>query len=383
MPKSTARKKMVVPPSRLYRRLAFSFLGAVIALLGVVLYYSFAEVTVIVKPRREALTATLILEVSEEPLEDTLHGRVRETVLVETRTFPLAGEGGAVVEVPATGRVIIANETSRDQPLVRTTRLLSPELVLFRIAETVTVPARGEVGVEVYADEPGPSGEIGPTRFTIPGLWEGLQDEIYARSDTAMCCGTKTVRTLTLEDIAQADAALTGALLEEARGALREAAATDSELGGEAFSSEVLEHTSDGEPGEERTEFAMTVKLRVRGVFYDRIRLLEEAREALKNLAGAERELVELDPERMTVTVERSDVATSEARLTVEATGLIVLRPDSAVFRKERLIGLDRAAVESYFRAFSSIESVRIEFRPPWLRRIPRLKDHIEIRIEE
>lgn len=383
MPKKTVPKKIVVPPSRLYRRLAFSFLGAVFVLLGIVLYYSFAEVTVIVKPRREALTATLITEVSEEQLPGTIRGAVEETVLTETRTFPLAGDGGTVVEVPATVQVTLVNETGRDQPLVRTTRLLSLGGALFRLSETVTVPARGEVVVLAYADEPGPSGEIGPTRFTIPGLWEGLQDEIYARSDVAACCGTKTVRTLTPDDLARAEADLVASLLDDARGALREVVRTTPDLGGEAFSSEVLERESDAVSGEERTEFTLTVKLRVRGVFYDQVRLLEEAREALKNLAGAERELVELDPDRITVTVERSDVDTSEARLTVEATGLLVLRPDSSIFRKERLIGLDRAAAATYFRAFSSIESVRIEFRPPWLRRIPRLKDHIEIRIEE
>ncbi len=383
MPKRPQKKKAPSPPSRLYRRIAFTFLAAVFVLLGVVLYYSLAYATIVIKPRREAQTVNLVIDVREESVEGGVRGTVREKVVQGSRTFPLAGAGGIVTPAPATGSVVIKNTTSRNQPLVRTTRLLSRDGVLFRISETVVVPAGGEVQAAVYADEPGRGGEIGPTRFTIPGLWEGLQDKIYGESTEPMCCGTKTVRVVTALDLASAKTTFAEALVTEAGSALRSEAGDFSGHGGEVLLSELIEEKSDTAVGEERTEFTLTLKLLVTGVFYDQPNVYAKAEEALKNLAGEERELVALDPSRITVTVERRSVEDRSARLALEAAGLLVLRPESSIFRTERLIGLDRAAVESYFKAFSSIESVRVEFRPPWLGKIPRLKDHIEIRIEE
>jgi hypothetical protein len=44
------------------------------------------------------------------------------------------------------------------------------------------VPAGASVPAEVYADQPKQDQVIGAELFTIPGLWEGIQDKIYAES---------------------------------------------------------------------------------------------------------------------------------------------------------------------------------------------------------
>lgn len=373
---------MIAPPSALYRRIAFSFIGAAVVLLAVVSYYSFARVTVIIKPKREALSVPLTLDVSATPEDGAIRGFVGATTVEAAETFQVSNGDGQAVQTQATGRVKITNTTSRNQPLVRTTRLLTAESILFRTNETVLVPAQGSVEVAIYADRPGVGGEVPPTRFTIPGLWEGLQDEIYAESVEKTCCGTKTVRLLTDEDLKSAAQELEVKLTAEARETLRTTLGA-VDLEGEILIPEIIERTSDTEPGEEADHFTIGLTIKVTGIFYDRAMLLERAESVLSGLAGSEEALVEVDPERMTVTVDRHDVETGTARLAVEAVGLLALRPESDLFSKERLVGLDRAALETYFDTWDSIESVRIEFRPSWLRRVPRLKDHIEIKIQE
>ncbi|MBI4280658.1 hypothetical protein HY628_00495 [Candidatus Uhrbacteria bacterium] len=383
MPKSSpkSRKTVVAPPSSLYRKIAISFLLAALALFGVVIYISFARATIIIKPKREALTAELTIDVGQESQPGQVAGAIFSKTMEQTKKFSVSG-GGTMRLAAATGTVVIKNKTSRDQTLVRTTRLLTPEGQLFHIDRTVVAPAGGSVTVGAFADQEGPEGEIGPTRFTIPGLWAGLQDKIYAVSSEPFCCGTKEVRAVTTTDIEAAEEVLQTSIIETVRQEL-ETQSQFQKLTGEAVVMEVRSKTVDAKPGQEQSEFSVTLTMDTVMIRYDRLALETIVRETLRNLAGAERSLVELDPDRIAIEVARFDPQAQTARLGVEATGLLVLRPGSGIFDKERLSGLDRAAMETYFKTFRAVEAVRIEFQPPWLRTIPRLKDHVEIKIEE
>ena len=63
-----------------------------------------------------------------------------------------------------------------------TTRLLTPDNILFRIKKGITVPANGEIEVNIYPDDENFKDIVKPTKFTIPGLSEKLQKIIYAES---------------------------------------------------------------------------------------------------------------------------------------------------------------------------------------------------------
>ena len=125
---------------------------------------------------------------------------------------------GEQAEAQATGTVTIYNSWSENQPLMATTRLLTPDGVLFRIKERVDVPAGGKIeNVEVYADQPGTSGNIGPTSFTIPGLWQGLQEKIYAENSEPMTGGLRETKFITQKIISETSDVLKGELIEKAK----------------------------------------------------------------------------------------------------------------------------------------------------------------------
>lgn len=105
------------------------------------------------------------------------------------------------VESVAEGMVTLINESEIDQPLVARTRLLDQNGILFRLRQSTVVPANGALEAAVYADQPGGSGDIGPTDFTIPGLPPSRQQEVYARSDEPMTGGVKHVGTLAPTDV--------------------------------------------------------------------------------------------------------------------------------------------------------------------------------------
>ena len=96
-----------------------------------------------------------------------------------TLSFDTTGE--KKIEKKATGVVSIYNAfSSKSQPLVATTRLLTPDGKLFRLTDNITVPGAkivdGEIEpssieAKVIADNPGDEYNIGPVeRFSIPGF---------------------------------------------------------------------------------------------------------------------------------------------------------------------------------------------------------------------
>ncbi len=120
-----------------------------------------------------------------------------------SQEFPSTGKKAATTKT--TGAITIINDYSQSQYLVATTRFLTPEGVLFRLKNNVTVPAGGEMEAEVYADQPSVLPEVKPTKLTIPGLSTEKQQYIYGRLDETLGSTSGEVNYVTEDDIIQAD----------------------------------------------------------------------------------------------------------------------------------------------------------------------------------
>ncbi|HYE23160.1 MAG TPA: hypothetical protein VEA92_01755 [Candidatus Paceibacterota bacterium] len=131
---------------------------------------------------------------------------------------------------PAQGTITIYNAQTTPQELIKNTRFQTPAGLVFRIRESVVIPAGtenapGSVTATVYADEGGERYNIGPSDFTVPGL-EGSRafDLVYAKSTTAMTGGFSGNRPAVSETTREAQAAgLEAALATELQTAMQEA----------------------------------------------------------------------------------------------------------------------------------------------------------------
>ena len=131
---------------------------------------------------------------------------------------------------PAQGTITIYNAQSDPQQLINNTRFQTPDGLIFRIRESVVVPAGtenapGTLNVTVYAEEGGERYNIGPSDFTVPGL-DGSRafDLVYAKSTNAMTGGFSGTRPTVSEATREAQAAgLQSALDIELHGELLEA----------------------------------------------------------------------------------------------------------------------------------------------------------------
>lgn len=109
-------------------------------------------------------------------------------------------EGTEEADDPAQGTITVYNAQAKTQQLIKNTRFESPQGLIFRIRDSITVPGGtatkpGELTVTVYADEGGEKYNVAPTSFTIPGL-KGSEtyDLVYARSTEAMTGGFSGMR---------------------------------------------------------------------------------------------------------------------------------------------------------------------------------------------
>lgn len=185
----------------------------ILVLLILIRLFAFAEAEVIIKPKQETINLNETFLASKEinSENNSIPFKVIEVSEKLEKTAEAVGE--EEVERKASGEIVIFNNHSTNsQPLVQNTRFETPEGLIFRINEPITVPGMterngekvpGQLKVKVYADQPGEKYNTGLTDFTIPGF-EGLPqfDNFFARSSTKMSGGfVGTVKTVDSEDL--------------------------------------------------------------------------------------------------------------------------------------------------------------------------------------
>lgn len=387
---ATPRAVRPLPASRppavhvgLYWKIAASLAVLSALVLIFVFYLIFAKATITLVPKAQALEAAARLRVdSNANVAGAVRGTYKREEISVSRTVPVSGEGKSI-EAAATGAVTLFNTTDAAQALVATTRLLSPDGVLFRLKNQARVPAGGRVEAEVYADKPGAIGNIGPTKFTIPGLRENLQDKIYAASSAPMTGGVRNVKIVTQDDVEAAALQVESEVKEQSVAKLRALAGDLSKLGGEIMVAKRSKLETDAAVGTEASAVSLKLTLMVEAVFYDRDAVRAAVKAKLAENVTADQEVRGFDAERVAVALVSGDAGNSTATITATGSGTAVIKADSPLFDKAALAGLSKSRVIDYFRSNPAVESVDITFHPFWVRRVPGAKDHIEIIVKQ
>lgn len=121
-------------------------------------------------------------------------------------------EGSETANDPASGTITIYNAQAKPQQLIANTRFETPDGLIFRIHESVTVPAGtdaapGSIQATAYADVGGDAYNIGPSTFTLPGLKGGAAfEKVYAKSSAGMTGGFSGTRPSVSDKTKQAQA---------------------------------------------------------------------------------------------------------------------------------------------------------------------------------
>jgi len=384
-------KFSTIQTTKIYRKILIIFGIITIIIIVLIFYFAFSKTVVYISLNPQEKSTSFNIDVKKELTDqekssgNLLVGYILKTTVSGQKTFENPNKGE---EVPAqaTGTVTIYNNFTKVQPLAATTRLLTPENVLFHIKNRVDVPANSKLeNVEIYADLAGSSGNIGPSKFTIPGLSKELQEKIYAESTAPTTGGLKSAKVVTAENISQARVELINDLQTNAKVELEKSSnlKTGDKIFEQAITRVILEEKSTVEPGQEAASFNISMKINAFAVIFNEDDLLNVSLQKLKDELSADQQLKNYDKKDLTYTVENFNFDNQTATLKVKFSASAVPKLSSPIFDRENIVNKDTQEINAYFSNYEQIKSVEIKFSPFWVRRAPSLKDHIEIKIKE
>lgn len=365
-----------------------ALLLALVLIPGIVIGYLLdgSEITVYPKTREPNVNGTFTAYREQRDNELSYEAMTLEA----TGERQLRATGEAEVSEQATGELIISNTRATSERLIKNTRFESPEGLIFRITESVVVPAAngdepGTVRARVFADEPGDQYNIGPTTFTVPGYREGGYDELYAavtaESTGPMQGGFEGV-TYTVDEAELASAR--ESLHEELRGALRERVATERPAGFVVFDNSIT-FTYESLPSAESGEDLVTIS--EKALLHAPLFAEQEFASyvAAATVPGYANEPVRMDgAENLTFAYTATSTANSDLRtldsFEFELTGKprIVWTFDEEALKND-LAGAAKTALPTVLGSYPAIERAEAVIRPVWKRSFPDSPDSITI----
>ncbi len=370
------------PSSFSWRRI-FLWGGAAICLilLGLVLSASFTGVTLTVTPKTELATVHhpfTALRVATAPL----HFEV--VPIRETAETTIPADTAKKVSERASGTIVIYNNfSSKPQRLIKNTRFETEDGLIYRIAQSVTVPGTtvkggrtlpGSVEAIVYADSPGKEYNIPLADFTIPGFKtdKARFAGFYARSKTPMTGGFDgVVKTPSDEALTRVRAALRADLDVRVTKKLQGAVPKGFIL----FDGARTLTRESPVPEERGTNLAL-VRETVVGAAYlfkreDLARAVAAA--VFPSYQGSvPLEIPELNALsfRLTDPLKADREAVDTLRFTLDGTARVVWLYDETKLRSA-LVGKQKAELAGVLGSFPTIERVDMVMRPFWSTRFP------------
>lgn len=383
-PANRANKAKNRKSIRLYRSLAWKFLLLVSFLAAVVFYFSFTKLTIYISPEVEITKDNLFLKVASQSEAEVrpgdartqVSGSVNEVELDVEKIYLASGEEYLGEEI--TGSVKIINNHNRSQSLVATTRLLSPDNKQYRLKKAVTIPAGSSLEVEIYADKISREMAMGPSRFSIPGLWVGLQDKIYAESSEAFIYKQKMQKYVKASDIQLAKSEAQDLILEKAKN-IKTLRSQDKVI---YKILEPFDLNLTAEAGDKIDSFTMNAKASVVIISLSEEEVRSLALTKIKDIPD-DKELLDFNSESLTYVLESYDEKERVATVKVSFSGQMILKKDAKIINKDNLVSLKAPQIVSYLKDYPEIGQYDLKFYPSFIERAPYLVDRIEIKVKK
>lgn len=299
-----------------------------------------------------------------------------EIITVEkTAGTPVPAESTETANDPARGEITILNAQTEAQPLIANTRFETPEGLIYRIQNSISVPggsagAPGTLTVTVYADAAGDSYNVGPTTFTVPGLRGSSAFELVtARSEAPMTGGFSGTRPSVGQGTREAQDTQNRAALETS---LREAAQEALPDGyvlvpGASFVSYAPEPDVIG------NDNAVTVTTRgtMTAVIFPQAALAKAiAYKVVSSYAGQPISIPDVSGLTLTPTIEGAPVGQETFSFTLSGNMTLVWDVDSTRIAGA-VAGKSRDAARATLQTFPEVTRATLILRPFWSNSFP------------
>ncbi|MDD4290552.1 MAG: hypothetical protein PHH83_04795, partial [Patescibacteria group bacterium] len=268
------------------------------------------------------------------------------------------------------------------QTLIAKTRFQSQNGKIFRIQEKIIVPGNASINAYVIAEEIGEDYAELPGKFIIPGLNNDSQKYIYGELDAAMTKESITINQITQEDFDKAQQILTDELKLEAISKMKDVLNQGEEINENDIHVEIITQSSNKQLDEKVPNFEHTLKLKIVGVVFNKEELLKLAQSLLDKQLSQGQKLLNYDENSFKYNVASYVADEKSATIESELSANIVSDSNSEAFNTEKFKGLTQEEIIDYFRVIPGVENIEVKFTPFWVKKAPKMADHISVTIE-
>lgn len=334
---------------------------------------------ILVKPRPEKSLLEKTIKLPQD-----LPGEILEINLEEEKNF--SPKASLEVESLVKGEVEIINTTAQNFTFVKGTRLLTPTNILFRLEKQTFIPAKGKIKAKVYADKAGTESEIGPTRFTFPGLSAPLQSQVYAESKEKMIGGTKKIGLVTDQDLEEAKKNIEEIINEKAEKLIQEKikekkiVLTDWKI---VLGDKNLTIDSDAKAGEEKGEFTLKGKLKIVLAIFKEKDLLELIKKLAQQSIPQDKKIKKIESHTLQYEIKKINLINKTADLGVKIKISTIIKENSSIFDLGKIKTMKKKEIEAFLEQYKEIEEIKIKFDPFWNTKTPQREELISIKIIE
>ena len=244
----------------------------------------------------------------------------------------------------------------------------------------MNVPAGGEAKGYLQADKAGDDYLVPAGKFTIPGLWAGLQDKIYGQSTDTASFKQLSAQALTDGDIKDASDNLLEAMKAKAIAQLQAKLPTNVQLNADQIVGHITDQAVDAEIGDQVASFTITLTANFDAMIFDPEALLALAKAKLKDQLPDNVSVVTTNDQSFgyALTAINTAAETAEVKVHLEAevtTGALVKN----FINPKTLRGKTATEAEQYL-AEQGLPGARVSLSPFWVTHVPQLEDHIIIK---
>lgn len=318
----------------------------------------------------------------------TVPGQTFSEKKTDQLSFPASGKKN--VEQKAGGLITIYNAYSSDpQPLVATTRFIAPDGKIFRLAQSIIVPAAkivegkivpSSLDAAVVADQPGPAYNVGPVSyFSIPGFKGSPKYQaFYGESKTSMTGGFVGEAAFPTDaDLKKAKTAVAGSLEKDLKEELAKKIPSDFKIIAGASAFVVLKQaviTQVDSVG----NFSVSADGQLNAVAFKEM-------DVLKMLGGRINKDLNGDfvikKYELTYGSARADFAAGRISFPVAFKGTVAKKIDADSL-KTRFLGKSETDLKSLINSLPDVSSATISLWPFWVTSVPNNLAKVKVSVD-
>ncbi len=416
-------KFVIVAPNR---QALIGLIVATLCVLLVVVYIALPGVTIYVTPAASVLEKSVNITLADAQKNAAelqakdphmIASYPIETTVTKTITHYATGKKISEKGANASGKIMIYNLSNNSWPLIAQTRFQTKEGIVFRIPNGTTVPPASSTGpgkieafvsadpTDAYGSIVGAKGNIGPTRFSLPGLRDDSKSKIYAENTAPMAGGiTDYVSFVSDKDIEAAKSRAKDEVLKDAIQELKLVMQDKAKLaGGDSSKYSLLEGDGAIEIGDvsinaptditnkEMNQFNVTANVHVKGLYYDSNEMISILVQELEMKKSPQKKLLRINEDSSTYRIFQKDAASGKVKLTANIKGIeeYSIDPTSdngAKFLekiRQHIVGKNITEAKNYIQNLPEINKVEIESWPAWAPTIPGLAENIDFQVRD